>query len=67
MLIAHAAAYKAQILHRDISAGNILISEKGTGILIDWDMSKHVDGDEKPRRLSRTVSSQRDTYYTFRY
>ena len=66
MLIAHTAAYnKARILHRDISAGNILITKKGTGILIDWDLSKkvkvYVDADAKPRRHSRTVSSQRDT------
>jgi len=72
-LIAHTAAYnKAQILHRDISARNILITKEGTGILIDWDMSKKVkvrvaaddaDADAKPRRHSRTVSSQRDTCY----
>jgi RIO-like serine/threonine protein kinase len=71
MLIAHTAAFnKAHILHRDISAGNILITEEGTGILIDWDLSKKVkvhvdvddaDADAKPRRHARTVSSQRDT------
>ena len=64
MLLAHAAAYNnARILHRDISGGNILITEKGTGILIDWDLSKKVkvdaDADAKPRQHSRTVSSQR--------
>jgi len=48
---------KAQILHRDVSAGNILITDNGSGILIDWDLSKKVtpDVDAKPRRHSRTV------------
>ncbi|KAG6825497.1 hypothetical protein H0H87_009403 [Tephrocybe sp. NHM501043] len=31
----------AQVLHRNISAGNILIDERGRGILIDWDLAKH--------------------------
>ena len=30
----------ANILHRDISAGNIMITEKGRGLLVDWDLSK---------------------------
>ncbi|KAI0292950.1 hypothetical protein B0F90DRAFT_1835920 [Multifurca ochricompacta] len=30
------------MLHRDVSAGNILIGEDGRGILIDWDLSKRV-------------------------
>jgi serine/threonine protein kinase len=60
MFIAHTAAYnKARILHRDVSAGNILITDKGNGILIDWDLSKKVkeDRDLKARRHSRTVRS----------
>jgi thiamine kinase-like enzyme len=37
-LLAHAEAFeKAQILHHDISAGNIIISDHG-GLLIDWDL-----------------------------
>jgi len=63
MLVAHTDAYnKTQILHRDVSAGNILITEKGTGILIDWDLSKKVkeDLDAKPRRHSRTVITRGD-------
>jgi len=58
MFIAHTDAYnKTQILHRDVSAGNILITEEGTGILIDWDLSKKMkdDPNAKPRRHSRTV------------
>ena len=43
-----------------MSAGNILITDKGGGILIDWDLSKKVKGyvDQKPRRHSRTVRCQ---------
>ncbi|KAF8510660.1 hypothetical protein BU17DRAFT_8491, partial [Hysterangium stoloniferum] len=38
-MIAHGDAYdKAKILHRDISSGNILITETGGGLLIDWDL-----------------------------
>jgi len=58
LVTAHTVAYeKAQILHRDVSAGNILITDNGSGILIDWDLSKKVtpDVDAKPRRHSRTV------------
>ncbi|KAF8634180.1 hypothetical protein AX17_004271 [Amanita inopinata Kibby_2008] len=36
--IAHQQAQdKARILHRDISAGNIIITEEGRGLLIDWE------------------------------
>ena len=58
MLIAHTDAYnRTRILHRDISTGNVLITEEGAGILIDWDLSKKakVDPNAKPRRHSRTV------------
>src|SRR5580693_197572 len=56
--VAHTAAYdKTRILHRDVSAGNILITDNGGGILIDWDLSKKVKEyvDPKPRQHSRTV------------
>ncbi|KAI3618242.1 other 1 protein kinase [Moniliophthora roreri] len=51
---------KARILHRDISAGNILISEDGKeGYLIDWDFSKEVADDiEIPRQPERTGTWQ---------
>jgi serine/threonine protein kinase len=63
MPVAHRDAYyKARILHRDVSAGNILITEKGGGILIDWDLSKKVKeyAKPKPRLHSRTVRCQSD-------
>ncbi|KAI0273346.1 hypothetical protein BC834DRAFT_947568, partial [Gloeopeniophorella convolvens] len=56
-IVAHDEAYqRTRILHRDISAGNILITDEGRGILIDWDLSKKVTTDEegKPSRMSRT-------------
>ena len=58
-LTAHISAYEnAQILHRDVSAGNILITDDGSGILIDWDLSKVTpEVEAKPRRHSRTVRS----------
>jgi RIO-like serine/threonine protein kinase len=42
-------------LHRDISAGNIMI-HKGRGLLIDWDLAKKKDNlGENIRRRSATV------------
>jgi len=44
---AHTEAFeKAGILHRDISIGNIIISDRG-GLLIDWDLSKDIKDLEK--------------------
>ena len=58
--LAHKETYdKARILHRDISVGNILITGDGSGLLIDWDLSKHVkklDENPQPRQSERTVS-----------
>ena len=42
ILSAHKAAWEeAGVLHRDVSPGNILITEDGEGILNDWDMCKY--------------------------
>ena len=63
--IAHEDAYtKAQILHRDISIGNILVLESDDefakdkslpkGLLTDWELSKSRDELEQ-QRPSRVV------------
>ncbi|KAM6501546.1 hypothetical protein JOM56_001523 [Amanita muscaria] len=38
---------KADILHRDVSPGSILITDEGRGALVDWDVHKHVDDTTK--------------------
>ncbi|CAA7265130.1 unnamed protein product [Cyclocybe aegerita] len=56
-MVAHyEAATKARILHRDISAGNIIIVEGG-GILIDWEFAKHID-ENGARIFERTGTRQ---------
>ncbi|KAI0046339.1 hypothetical protein FA95DRAFT_1560215, partial [Auriscalpium vulgare] len=58
-LTAHAEAYtKAKILHRDVSAGNILIDEDGRGVLIDWDLSRDISLPPGRRRQWRTGTWQ---------
>lgn len=56
---AHEQAYtKCHLLHRDISAGNILINEtNGNGMLIDWEFAKPMDDLEIPRSVEYIVSS----------
>jgi hypothetical protein len=56
--VAHRHAfYDARILHRDISAGNILITSSGGGLLIDWDLSKGTDTEASvTAQAERTVS-----------
>ena len=40
---AHAHAFQdAKLLHRDISSGNIILTDEGKGLLIDWEMAKEV-------------------------
>ncbi|KZT19166.1 hypothetical protein NEOLEDRAFT_1246004 [Neolentinus lepideus HHB14362 ss-1] len=67
-LIGHAGAYyTANILHRDVSAGNILIVRKTLpdgkietkGLLNDWDLSKETsNGNEEARQIDRTGTWQ---------
>ncbi|KAJ8519090.1 hypothetical protein ONZ45_g3926 [Pleurotus djamor] len=41
--VGHQQAYKkCKILHRDVSAGNILILDNGHGLLSDWDLAKEI-------------------------
>jgi serine/threonine protein kinase len=59
---AHEAAHKAGVLHRDISAGNIMIVDEGNpniehGMLIDWDHSKMVEPVTGARQHARAVSN----------
>ena len=60
--IAHEAVYRLKnVLHRDISNGNILIAKvpgkKGEveGLLIDWDLCVNVANVRVARRKGRTV------------
>jgi serine/threonine protein kinase len=57
--LAHKDALRANVLHRDLSPGNIIIVPDGKGfkgLLIDWDLSKTVLAlPETPRRARRTV------------
>ncbi|KAI0038785.1 hypothetical protein FA95DRAFT_1600021 [Auriscalpium vulgare] len=58
-LTAHSDAYtKAKILHRDVSAGNILIDEEGRGLLIDWDLCRDISLPPGHRRQWRTGTWQ---------
>ncbi|KAH9059619.1 hypothetical protein EDB87DRAFT_1563048, partial [Lactarius vividus] len=60
-ITAHTGAYKrVGILHRDVSAGNILITKERSGILIDWDLSKKVvkGASGKQRQHSHTGTWQ---------
>ena len=57
------AFYEASVLHRDISVGNIITSEDGTGLLVDWDLCKVMDSasENEEHAVERTVSERR--YY----
>jgi len=49
-------AFKAGLLHRDFSPGNIIITIDGNGILVDWDLSKPlIEILETPRCATQTV------------
>lgn len=63
--LAHTEAIEnAKILHRDISVGNVIISDRG-GLLIDWDLAKDIDDLEKlSRQPFRTVSLTFDESWT---
>ena len=51
---AHSHAFNfAKILHCDISAGNIILTTEGKGLLIDWELAKMKDecGSRRPDRM----------------
>ena len=53
---AHRHAHSdAKILHCDISPRNILITGEGNGLLVDWDLSKHIGGANTKNPPERTV------------
>ncbi|KAH9486316.1 hypothetical protein JR316_0000380 [Psilocybe cubensis] len=56
-IIAHGKAHdKAQILHRDIAPGNIMIRCDGHGVLLDWDLPELTSGQANEAHLfKRTV------------
>ena len=60
--VAHAQAYNAGVIHRDISAGNILLYKRDDGewygLLNDWELSKQIDATTpEGRQPDRTVSA----------
>ena len=52
------AFYEADVLHRDISVGNVIILNNGTGLLIDWDLCKimNPESENEEQAVERTVS-----------
>ncbi|KIJ09577.1 hypothetical protein PAXINDRAFT_172454, partial [Paxillus involutus ATCC 200175] len=55
---AHWSAYQSvNLLHRDISTGNIILTDDGEGLLIDWELAKKVD-ENAARRRERTGTWQ---------
>ncbi|KIK17810.1 hypothetical protein PISMIDRAFT_110701, partial [Pisolithus microcarpus 441] len=62
-LLAHREEYVVGILHRDISAGNIIIF-LGHGYLIDWDLAK-ARSMQKPGQLTCAVCGADFSMFTF--
>ncbi|KAI0365594.1 hypothetical protein BV20DRAFT_1124877 [Pilatotrama ljubarskyi] len=63
-IFAHSQAYKAGVIHRDISAGNVLLyydpkKRRWGGLLNDWELSKFTESDRpEGRQLDRTGTWQ---------
>ncbi|KAH9486263.1 hypothetical protein JR316_0000327 [Psilocybe cubensis] len=58
----HEACELGHILHRDVSAGNVMIDDDGHGLLVDWDLSKStklpIEQSEGPSLPERTGTWQ---------
>lgn len=52
------AYFLANILHRDISVGNILIKDNGGGVLVDWDSYNDLEGASASHAIERTGTWQ---------
>ena len=53
---AHSHAFEVgKVLHCDISVGNIILTDEGRGLLIDWELAKNV-AEVRARRPDCTVS-----------
>ncbi|RDX49302.1 hypothetical protein OH76DRAFT_1382400 [Lentinus brumalis] len=72
---AHGQAHKKGVVHRDISAGNVLIYiresvvdgqlvQERVGILTDWELSKRTDAPDTARQPDRTGTWQFMSAYT---
>ncbi|KAH7905017.1 hypothetical protein BJ138DRAFT_1106337 [Hygrophoropsis aurantiaca] len=48
-------AEECGLLHGDISAGNILITQDGRGVLTDWDISGSVNDKDIARRVWQNI------------
>ena len=66
-MLAHQRAYDKGVMHRDISAGNVLIHvrervedgklvQERVGLLTDWELSKRRNAPDIARQPDRTVS-----------
>ena len=66
-MLAHQHAYEKGVMHRDISAGNVLIHVRESvedgklvqdrvGLLTDWELSKRTDAPSIARQPDRMVS-----------
>ncbi|VDC05997.1 unnamed protein product [Peniophora sp. CBMAI 1063] len=53
------ACESAQVLHRDISGGNILIDKDGRGMLIDWDMCVWLENKNEVERVGQKIGTWR--------
>lgn len=73
MFIAHGDAYNAGRIHRDVSAGNVLICikeevvgdqlvQERVGLLTDWELSKRTTAPNTARQPNRTVCTSRASH-----